>query len=81
MELCQGGGSPYAPMPWSFQFRFSRFIKKLFLIIVCYTFWMWFLLKGATVLIMIQILVLLENVNVKVRSGLTMTALKQGKNF
>ena len=42
---------------------------------------MWFLLKGATVLIMIQILVLLENVNVKVRSGLTMTALKQGKKF
>ena len=42
---------------------------------------MWFLLKGATVLTMIQILVLLENVNVKVRSGLTMTALKQGKFF
>ena len=30
MELCQGGGKLYAHMPWSFQFRFLRFIKKLF---------------------------------------------------
>jgi len=35
-------------------------------------------IQGATVLTMTQFLVLLVDVNVKVRSGLTMTALKQG---
>ena len=68
-----------APMllcPGAFNSGFQDSLKSYSLIIVHFLS-----LQDATVLTMTQFLVLLVDVNVKVRSGLTMTALKQGKIF